>query len=76
MGRLCYGKDENGDPLSIEALQDNLVLMLFAGHDTTYASLGSVLRYLSLYPEMHAELEKEAISFRDPLDFDELKNAP
>jgi len=76
MGRLCYGKDENGDPLSIEALKDNLVLMLFAGHDTTYASLGSTLHYLSLYPEMHAELEKEAISFRDPLDFDELKNAP
>jgi len=76
MERLCHGKDENGDPLSIEDLKDNMVMIVFAGHDTTFASLGSALHYLSVHPEIHDALEKEVKSFKDPLDFDELKNAP
>jgi cytochrome P450 len=50
--------------------------MIFAGHDTSYASMGTALNYLSEYPAVTAALTKEVQSFQEPLDFDELKNAP
>eukprot|EP00565_Helicotheca_tamesis_P009181 CAMPEP_0185729924 /NCGR_PEP_ID=MMETSP1171-20130828/7758_1 /TAXON_ID=374046 /ORGANISM="Helicotheca tamensis, Strain CCMP826" /LENGTH=477 /DNA_ID=CAMNT_0028398867 /DNA_START=146 /DNA_END=1579 /DNA_ORIENTATION=- len=76
IGRLCYGKKENGESMSMEEIKDNLVLLMFAGHDTTYASMGTALHCLSAYPEIYAELEKEAKSLKEPLDYEELKNAP
>jgi len=34
MGRICYGKDESGNPMSMDDLKDNVLNLLFAGHDT------------------------------------------
>jgi len=76
MGRVCYGKDEFGNPMDEKDLQDNVLNMIFAGHDTTYASMGTALHYLSKNPIVCQELAKEVKSFRQPLDFDELKEAP
>ncbi len=76
MGRVCYGTDEQGKPMNPETLNDNVLNMIFAGHDTTYASMGTALHYLSQYPDVLDALTKEVQSFQDPLSFDELKNAP
>jgi cytochrome P450 len=57
MGHICYAKDEDGNPLSMDCLKDNILLMAFAGHDTTYMSLGTAIMYLAKYPAI-----QEAIS--------------
>lgn len=76
MGRVCYGTDENGNPIDLEDLKDNVLNMIFAGHDTTYASMGTALHYLAEHPTVMDALVEEVQSFQEPLDFDELKNAP
>lgn len=76
MGRVCYGTDEDGNPISLDDLKDNVLNMIFAGHDTTYASMGTALHYLSEHPDVYDALVEEVQSFQEPLDFDELKSAP
>ena len=76
MGRVCYGTDEEGNAMDAETLNDNVLNMIFAGHDTTYASMGTALHYLSQHPDVLDALTKEVQSFQEPLSFDELKNAP
>jgi cytochrome P450 len=50
--------------------------MAFAGHDTTYMSLGTAMMYLAKYPAIQEAIVQEVKAFKEPLDFDELKNAP
>lgn len=118
MGRVCYGTDEDGNPMDSQDLKDNVLNLIFAGrrskgdasyillfysvltvsasayrfyvemysnffvsrslpgHDTTYASMGTALHYLSEHAAVQAALIEEVQSFQEPLDFDELKNAP
>jgi len=76
MGRVCYGVDENGNPIDMEDLKENILLMVFAGHDTTYSSIGTSLHYLREFPHIKEALINEVNSFREPLDFDEMRNAP
>merc|ERR1712038_1345314 len=75
MGRICYGKDEDGKVISMDDLKDNILTLVFAGHDTTYASLGSALYVLHEHPSVREALVKEVKAFKEPLDFDELKDA-
>merc|ERR1712038_759452 len=75
MGRICYGKDEKGEVISMDVLKDNILTIVFAGHDTTYASMGSALYVLHEHPSIQEALGKEVKMFKEPLDFDELKDA-
>ena len=50
--------------------------IVFAGHDTTYHSCGTVLYYLDQHPEIKKAIMEEVRNFQEPLDFDELKEAP
>lgn len=34
MGRICYGKDENDQPMKISDINDTVLTLIFAGHDT------------------------------------------
>ena len=76
LGRLCYSVDENGNKPSETALIDNLRFFMFAGFDTTKGTLGTVTYYLSKHPDVCKLLVEEVKSFREPLDVDQLKNAP
>ena len=76
MGRLCYGTDENKEALPMDVLAENLLSIIIAGHDTSAASMGTALYYLSEYPQVKKAVAEEVKKFREPLDFDELKNAP
>jgi len=76
MGRACYGVDEEGNPMKMEDMKDNILNMIFAGHDTTYASIGSAIHFLCEYPSIRTALIDEAKGFQEPLDYDELKSAP
>lgn len=78
LGRMCYGTDE-GNQLSVEELCDNIIVIIFAGHDTTAASMGSFLHNAFVDQRVADALTEEvgASVFKGPrMDFDELKNAP
>ena len=85
LGRLCYQTDDEGNHLSDDDLSSNLLIIIFAGHDTTYCSIGSILHNLICNNTDDGKrvlnaLVEEINSFksldRDTLDFDELKEAP
>jgi len=84
LGRLCYQEDDDGNRLSDEDLSTNLFIIFFAGHDTTYASVGSILNNLFCDESKEGQrvlnaLVEEVASFKsinsDTLDYDELKDA-
>jgi cytochrome P450 len=76
MGRLCYGLDDEGKPLAEKQLIDNIQFILFAGHDTTKGSFCAFVHYLNKFPGIQKMLVKEVQAFSEPLDVDELRNAP
>jgi cytochrome P450 len=76
LGRLCYGVDEDGKPLSDSQLTCNILFILFAGHDTTKGSFCAFAYYLTEHPKIKSILLEEAKTFSEPLDVDELKAAP
>ena len=50
LGRLCYAKDDDGNPLADQELLDNLLMLILAGHDTIGGSLGNILYRLNKLP--------------------------
>lgn len=51
--------DSKAEPISDVELQDFCVNMSFAGHDTTLATMQSLIYYLSLHPQLVNELRSE-----------------
>jgi len=82
LGRLCYQEDDDGNRLSDDDLSSNLFVILWTGHDTMFASLGTFLNNLfgNDSPEWKRILNalvEEVTSFKNKeLDYDELKDAP
>ena len=75
LGRLVYGTDENGKSLTDLELKENILLILFAGHDTTYVSMGTFLHYLTkLQPNVHNALLEEVHNIKEPLASNDLRN--
>jgi cytochrome P450 len=56
---LAGGLDEAGLPLSDEDLVEQLLLLLFAGYETTASSLSCLMRKLLLQPELLLWLQEE-----------------
>ncbi|MCO5550813.1 hypothetical protein L7F22_004305 [Adiantum nelumboides] len=50
---------ENGKPLSDEDIKDNILLLLFAGHDTNTLVITMVCRFLALNPDNFDVVYKE-----------------
>jgi cytochrome P450 len=76
MGRLCYGVDDEGEPLSEDQLITNIIFILFAGHDTTKGSFCAFAHYLTELPNVRSQLLEEVNTYSELLDVDELKAAP
>jgi retinoid hydroxylase len=76
MGRMIYARGEDGQSLTTEEIKDNLLNLIFAGHDTTYASINTVLHHVSQHPAVETALVEEVSNFQEPLDLDEIKRAP
>ncbi|OEU09636.1 cytochrome P450 [Fragilariopsis cylindrus CCMP1102] len=87
IGTMIYSKitDPNGVGLSEDEILDNLLLLIFAGHDTTSASINTVLHHVAqnLYV-LNATQEEISLKFKTSnddeyeLDYEQLKeiNAP
>lgn len=56
---LAGGLDEAGIPLTDDDVVEQLLLLLFAGYETTASSLSCLVRSLLLHPEVDAWLREE-----------------
>ena len=57
--RLAACRDEEGRPLSDAACMDNLLVFLFAGHETTASATSNLLPMLAHHPRWEERLRQE-----------------
>ena len=64
---LLNATDESGHTLSREAVKDNILAMLIAGHETLTSALVSLCQLLAQYPEVFdaVQAEQEQLGFPD-----------
>ncbi|WP_071515631.1 cytochrome P450 [Geitlerinema sp. PCC 9228] len=75
LGLLLQAEDENGDRLSMAELKDQILLLLFAGHETLTSSLASFCSLMAQHPGIFAKAraEQEQFPASEPLTLDKLK---
>ena len=56
-GFLCY-RDEQGEPFSDKAIKDNILTLLFAGHDTSTSVATMTCKYLASNPDIMDQVYK------------------
>ena len=56
-GFLCY-RDEQGEPFSDKAIKDNILTLLFAGHDTSSSVATMTCKYLASNPDIMDQVYK------------------
>jgi hypothetical protein len=61
--------DNQGDLITDEEIKQNILLFLFAGHDTSSITLAAILKFLSLNPHCLHELIKGIIIIYDMTKF-------
>jgi cytochrome P450 len=59
---LLAARDEDGRPLPDQALRDELITLLVAGHETTATSLAWAVHHVLAHPEVRARLGAELAS--------------
>jgi cytochrome P450 len=65
LSTLLDVQDERGEFLDRNTIVDELLLFLFAGHDTTVTSTSNVLYHLAQYPEVAARARAEQAALVD-----------
>lgn len=72
---LLQACDEQGNPLTLEEIKDQILTLLFAGHETLTSALASFCLLLAQYPDVfsrcHAEVQE--IIGMEKIDLDSLK---
>ena len=77
IGRLIYGRDkDNNRVMTRDEIKDNVLNLIFAGHDTTYASISTLMYHLSESKDAMDALVEEVKTLSEPFTAEELKNAP
>ncbi|MFP4007235.1 MAG: cytochrome P450 [Spirulinaceae cyanobacterium] len=72
---LIQARDEDGNPLSVEELKDQILLLLFAGHETLTSAIASCCLLLAQHPEVIDKIRTEQAKFSqdEPLTLEKLK---
>src|SRR4028118_2241920 len=72
---LISARDEEGNSLSLDELKDQVLLLLFAGHDTLTSAIASFCLLLAQNPDVMAKVRAEQQQFpaTEPLTFELLK---
>jgi cytochrome P450 family 110 len=67
---LMAARDEDGQPLTDPELRDELVTLMFAGHETTATAMAWALYWIHHQPEVHAKLmdELNQTDLSDPIN--------
>lgn len=73
---LLLAKDENGEGMTDEELHDELITLLFAGHETTASALAWLFYWIHYLPEIKDKLLFELDSIGDSSDYKEINNLP
>jgi cytochrome P450 len=72
---LMSARDEEGNPMSDKELRDELMTLLFAGHETTATAMSWGLYWTHCYPEIKAKIRQEVATLGDnpnPVDITRL----
>lgn len=69
---LMSAKDEDGNPMSDAELRDQLITLLFAGHETTATALAWGFYWIHKLPEVREKLLAELATLSDISDVKEL----
>ncbi|KAG8723824.1 hypothetical protein FRC11_002293, partial [Ceratobasidium sp. 423] len=72
--KLLEVKNEDGNPLSVNELYAEAVLLLVAGSDTTSNTLSSLCYHLAIHPEVQRELQAELDQHIPYHSFDETED--
>ena len=73
---LLLAKDENGKGMTDEELHDELITLLFAGHETTASGLAWLFYWIHYLPEVQEKLRFELDSLGENPDYREINNLP
>ncbi len=75
LGLLLQARDEEGNTLSLQELKEQLLTLLFAGHDTLSSALSSLCLLLAQHPEVKEAIraEQKQLGFPQPLTLEHLK---
>lgn len=75
---LLQSVDEEGNQLSREELKAQVILLLFAGHETTTSMLTSFCMLMAQHPEVWAKAREEqtAVGLDTPLTIESLRQMP
>ncbi len=78
LGSLLSVRDEEGQPLPREAVLDETLVQLLAGHDTTLHSLTNLVWMLAEHPEVLQRCHEEqwGAGVGEPLTLERLKEMP
>lgn len=78
LGLLIQARDEEDNPLSVEELKDQILLLLFAGHETLTSAIASCCLLLAQHPEVLEKIRAEQAQFSpdEPLTLETLKQMP
>ncbi len=66
LGMLLAARDEQGKPLDNAELRDQLISLLFAGHETTQIAIAWAMSWLHRHPLILQRLRKEMEEEHDP----------
>jgi cytochrome P450 len=74
LGLMLQARDDEGNQLAIEELKDQVLLLLFAGHETLTSALASFCLLMAQNPAVMEQARAEQEAFQDqPLTLDTLK---
>jgi cytochrome P450 len=74
LGLMLQAQDEEGHQLSVEELKDQVLLLLFAGHETLTSALASFCLLMAQHSAVMDQARAEQNAFQDqPLTLDTLK---
>ena len=70
---LLQAEDEAGNRLSVEELKDQILVLLFAGHETLTSSLATFCLQVAQHPQVLERLKREQQESSLPLSLESLK---
>jgi unspecific monooxygenase len=73
---LMAARDEEGQPMSDLELRDELMTLLFAGHETTATAMAWGLYWINRLPEVREKLVKELDSLGESPELTEIARLP
>lgn len=71
---LLLARDEQGKGMTDEELHDELITLLFAGHETTASALSWLFYWIHYTPEVQVKLRSELDFWGESIDYKEINN--